>query len=272
MISLMTIGTVSAAVDQERTEFSHATKKRKGLSPHGTLITLSSDSSSGNGSFVFPQPKSPYSNHVGMQLSMTSMGGNGFPTGGAPGWGGLGGTSSSNPGGNGGPAHRKSGSMSTMAWSRPGSAHSSPLLRPTTGNSGMNMPAPGGLLLGPTMLSNSTTAEEGNGGDGDGQASFSFSFPARNEARMAAVNNGYTSYPPGTVLGQFGAPLTSSPSSRPMVRLPERALAMANLGARSVAQGGNGNGGGGLSNLSEGRNGDGIARGGGIVGLSLDGR
>ncbi|PVF96149.1 hypothetical protein CPB86DRAFT_787296 [Serendipita vermifera] len=198
------------------------------------------------------------------QLSMTSLHGAAS----------NGGTSSSpfggfsgNPNGNGsgigltgvGHNHRKSGSMSTMAWSRPGSAQSSPLLRPTSGNGHMNMPPPNSLLLGPSLLNNPTTTEASGSHAGGGNG-FHFNFSAANRGsnaihgsesgtqtppipsaspRMNALGMGMGLmgafvYPSNIQLGQYGAPLTSSPGQRPMVKLPDRALAAMNSSANAA--------------------------------------
>lgn len=231
----------SVTADQDKIEYQPQAKKRKGLSPYGAPMTLQAGTSSplsnsGSGSFVFPPPKSPlHLNGASLQLSMTAMpnaslGSFGFP----------------NNNNNGVHQHRKSGSIS-MAWSRPGSAHSSPLLRPTSSHS--NMPAPpSGMLLGPTLLSNSTTATPSENGDG-----FNFTFSSSNGRNMAGaainqgtgenfghggapqmtqggVQQGFPSYTPGAQLGQYGAPVTSSPSARPMMKLPTRALGANGVG------------------------------------------
>jgi len=119
------------------------------------------------------------------------------------------------------------------------------------------------------MLSTSTNAD---GEIQEGPGGFSLAFTSSKGDGRSGGNGGLAAYPAGTPLGQYGAPLTGSPSSRPMVRLPERTLA--SLGARSLAQSGSslanesGNAlgsGGGDGRGGVGRNGR------GIVGLSLDG-
>jgi hypothetical protein len=250
------------------------------MSPHGTSISLSATSSSSS-PFNFPQPRSPHQSFQGItQLSMTSissltnanqMGGNSyFSPFGAPvagnGNGNGNGTALGMTGLSGGTStvtghhhhHRKSGSISTMAWSRPGSAHSSPLLRPSSGqgNTGPSMPAPPGMLLGPSMLSISSTlsppandSSSGNGANAANNANpgpFNFNFSAARGGGVgggAGVQGGMPSsaFPqyPNVSLGEFDAPLTASPSNRPMMKLPERALH-----ARGVAAGSSGDLGG----------------------------
>ncbi|KAG8749566.1 hypothetical protein FRC14_001259 [Serendipita sp. 396] len=214
----------SAVGEQEKFDFQAQTKRRKILSPHGTPLSLnpttgsSSGSGSNSGSFVYPTPKSPY--QAG-HLSMTAL-----PNQGTTSLGGYGNTHS----GTLGHQRRKSGSISGMSWSRPGSAQSSPSLRPTIGQSGM--PVPIGMLLGPSLLSHSMTmnpATENEGG-------FTFAFASTNTRTLAGSNaHGNTSsprmgggasfaYPSHTMIGQYGGPMTSSPSSRPMMKLPTRAL------------------------------------------------
>ena len=111
------------------------------------------------------------------------------------------------------------------------------------------MPAPPGMFLGPSMLSISSTlshavdqhpassADASGGsatglpptGGGGSQGSFSFHFSRGGTAGgggggaggMSA--SGFPQYP-NVPLGEFGAPLTASPSNRPMMKLPERAL------------------------------------------------
>ena len=220
---------VSAAVDAERQDLQPQAKKRKGMSPHGTSIPLSATTSS---PFNFAQPRSPHQSFQGAQLSMTSitaasanqMSNNAYfsPFGGGP-FSSASGTALGVTGLGSAPMghqHRKSGSMS-MSWSRPGSTHSSPLLRPTSGqgNSGPCMPAPPGMLLGPSMLSiSSTAATPGpNAPSNNNAGPFSFNFSAGRGTGGAfpQFNNIQT--------GDFGAPLTASPSNRPMMKLPERA-------------------------------------------------
>ncbi|KAG8832258.1 hypothetical protein FRC17_001655 [Serendipita sp. 399] len=222
----------SAVGEQEKVDFQAQAKRRKILSPHGTPLSLnasglysnplngsSSGSGSNSGSFVFPTPKSP---HQLGQLAMTTMPNQAIST-----FGGIG-----NNHGTLGHQRRKSGSISGMSWSRPGSAQSSPSLRPTVGQSGMPAP-PIGMLLGPSLLSHSMTinsAPETEGG-------FTFTFASTNSRTLAGSTNsqGNTSsprmggaasfvYPSHAMIGQYGAPMTSSPSSRPMMRLPTRAL------------------------------------------------
>lgn len=226
----------SAAVDSERQDLQPHAKKRKGLSPHGTVIPLSASSAS---PFNFAQPRSPQQFLQGAQLSMTAitapntnqMTGNAYfspfsggqfsaTSGTALGMTGVGGAPMNHQ-------HRKSGSMS---WSRPGSAHSSPLLRPTTGNGNSGMPAPPGMLLGPSMLSISSTPAESNPNQqSNNPGSFNFNFsPGRTSS---GVFPQFSHMP----MGEFGAPLTASPSNRPMMKLPERASH--GLGATNQARG-----------------------------------
>lgn len=230
----ITASVVSAAVDAERQDLQPQAKKRKGLSPHGTSIPLSATSSS---PFNFAQPRSPHQTFQGGQLSMTAISGpaamnqmtnNAYfsPFGGGPfssasgtalGVTGLGSTPM-------GHQHRKSGSISGMAWSRPGSTHSSPLLRPTSGqgSTGLSMPAPPGMFLGPSMLSiSSITAGSPNVSNTPNNGGpFNFNF-----STGRTTGGGGGSFPQynNVPLGDFGAPLTASPSNRPMMRLPERA-------------------------------------------------
>lgn len=122
--------------------------------------------------------------------------------------------------------HKKSGSMSTMAWSRPGSAGNSPLMRPTTGGASTGaMPAPsGGFLLGPSLLSNSTTEDPSSSNQGEGEFEFGFD-PKRVDVDASREGSKFShEQAAGPALGGYGAQLTDSPSSRPMRRLPERAL------------------------------------------------
>jgi hypothetical protein len=248
-------------------------KKRKGLSPHGSAIPLAASGSSngsinsnysqGNTPFVFPPQRSPHQSFMAMnQLSMTSLHGavsNGG-TSSSP-FGGF----SGNPNGNGsgigligiGHNHRKSGSMSGMAWSRPGSAQSSPLLRPTSGNGHTNMPPPNSLLLGPSLMNNPTATDPSSHAGATSGFHFNFSAargsnvmhigepgtqtppissvsPRMNALGMGMGLMGAFAYPPNTQLGQYGAPLTNSPGQRPMVKLPDRALAAMNPSANAA--------------------------------------
>ncbi|CAG7855201.1 SubName: Full=Uncharacterized protein {ECO:0000313/EMBL:CCA75355.1} [Serendipita indica DSM 11827] len=204
--------------DQDKIEYQPQAKKRKGLSPYGAPMTLQAGTSSplsnsGSGSFVFPPPKSPlHLNGASLQLSMTAM---------------------------------PNASLGSFGF--PNNNNNGPLLRPTSSHS--NMPAPpSGMLLGPTLLSNSTTATPSENGDG-----FNFTFSSSNGRNMAGaainqgtgdnfghggapqmtqggVQQGFPSYTPGAQLGQYGAPVTSSPSARPMMKLPTRALGANGVG------------------------------------------
>lgn len=235
---LITTFVVSAAVDAERQDIQPQVKKRKGLSPHGSSIPLSAASSS---PFNFAQPRSPHQTFQGGQLSMTAISGpaavnqmssNAYfsPFGGGPfssasgtalGVTGLGSTPM-------GHQHRKSGSISGMSWSRPGSTHSSPLLRPTSGqgSTGLSMPAPPGMFLGPSMLSISSIAASSPNISGSNPANnagpFNFNFSTGRTVGGGGGGGGFPQYN-NVSLGEYGAPLTASPSNRPMMKLPERA-------------------------------------------------
>lgn len=120
------------------------------------------------------------------------------------------------------------------------------------------MPAPPGMLLGPSMLSiSSTVSAPANGSPGGnganaannanpGPFNFNFSAARGGVGGGTGVQGGMPSsaFPqyPNVALGEFGAPLTASPSNRPMMKLPERALHARGVAAVSSSDlGGSGN-------------------------------